>query len=282
MGKKNKASPEERAAKLLKDAEPLHKDFPFLTSPALFDFIQVIVKAYLDAMRYDQSSRDLIARFSLAYRQEAFIKFGHDTIETFALARLIRQANQTPAERKGQLDGLSYINGYKRKGDRLSGEQTTAAEYIISIWRGFSVGLGMKGSKLDGSGGGSGKAVQPLDVMNEELKKHHHEIYSPWYEIAKGITVARLRGQGNVSMAAIIYQVLIGDFYPEKLDAAFGLPMGTSLSAVKAGLGAYWSPEKLIGYGKRLPQIGEGAAAGSGKPEGGRSDLAGGKEPAAA
>ena len=245
-----KGSEDDRLLKLLKMAEPLRAELQLITSPALFNFIEAICKGYLEADRNSNISRNLIAKFAFAFRHEAFLKFGHDTLETFALAKLLR-ATEPEQKRAGRLDAVSYINSQKQKSLRFSAEEVTAAEYIIEVWKAFGKFRMIGGRGIDGGGGGKSQILQPLDVMGEKIWKHHKEIYSPWYEVAKKITIARLRGQGAISMAAIIFKVLIEDYYPDGLDEAFGLCRGDTLKAVKAGLSCYWSPEKLKDWDKR-------------------------------
>lgn len=264
--KKNKDG---RLAKLIREPDPLANELQMILPPLLFSFVEAICKAHLEGSKQDHKSRDLIARFAFAMRAEAFAKFGHDTLETFALGKLLREGQFSYAERLGRLDSISHIKAYKNKGARLSGEQETAAEYIKSIWDAFGKFRTIGGRGFEGGSSRSSQVLQPLDVMGDELYNHYRQIYSPWADAAKYVIVARLRREGNVNIAAVIFKVLIEDFYPEQIDGAFGLPKGTGLRALKHGLSHYWSPERLAGWDKPSPKPmaapGTAAAGGTGK-----------------
>src|SRR5580692_5448123 len=177
-----KKKPEDRLAQLLKEPDPLANELQMIMTPTIFSYVEAICDAYLKASKQDHPSRDLLAKFSLAMRAEAFAKFGHDTLETFALGKLLREVTLSHAERRGRLDSLSHINGYANKGARLSGEQQTAAEYIISVWAAFGKFRTIGARGFEGGGSRSGQVLQPLDVMGDDLFKHYRQIYSPWAE----------------------------------------------------------------------------------------------------
>ena len=279
MGKNNKKRDHaERLAKLIKD-EPEPLLLPMVTSPLIFTFIETICKGYLQMAKLDPPSRDLMARFAFAFRAEAFARFGHDTAETFMLGKMLRQASLSNAELKaGRQDALTYINSQKSKAARLSGEQSTAAEHVIKIWEAFGRFLNISGSQAfsGGAGGDGGRSLQPLDVMGDDLKKHHREIFGPWLCEAQKIRIARLRNNGNITLAAIIFKVLIEDYYPEQLDGAYGMIKGSTLNALKVGLTFYWSPEKIA------PAFAQGPRQAISKASSGARALAGASEPEAA
>jgi hypothetical protein len=117
------------------------------------------------------------------------------------------------------------------------------------VWAAFGRFMSIASRGLGGGGGSRGRVVQPVDVMDQELWDHHRDVYTLWYNQAKITQVDRRRGSSHISLAAIVFKILIDDLYPEEMDIAYGLVRGSSLKGLKAALSAYWSPEAMAAFG---------------------------------
>jgi hypothetical protein len=246
MGKTKKASDESKLARALKRNRKETLDQKLVTSVAIFEPMRALALFYLEKNQFSDASRQYIARLSLAMRQEAFKRFGHDTAETFLLGQLLRQKEEP--QRKGRLDALTFIQRNKNTNQRLTGEQESAAERIKEVWQAFGRGLVSGGRDFAGGGGGGGKggsARHPVDSMSDEFWKHYTQVYQPWYAMAAKVVVARRSGEGALVLPAIVFKVLIEDVYPDNLDHHYMLVKGTTLRYLKKGLGAYYQPEVL-------------------------------------
>jgi len=255
MSKQSKV--EKRLEKLARKPVKLDDEITLILTPKLFGFVKLLCERYLQTSKFDPPSRDLVARFAFAFRQEAFNRFGHDSVETFILGNLIKAAQQNSLifkPKPGRVDSISHIQYYTNKNNRFDSEQQTAAEHIQRVWQAFGKFLVIGGRSMEGGGSPRGQVLSPLDVMGEELWDHYKTLYKPWYKIASQINIHRIRAATSIKMTAITFKILVEDFWPEEVDDAFALVKGTSLRTLKAALSAYWSPERLLGYGKKLPK----------------------------
>ena len=89
-----------------------------------------------------------------------------------------------------------------------------------------------------------------MDIMGEDLYKHHKEIYKPWYEVASKVLLPRRAAGSTISIAALTFKILVEDCYPEQLDEQWALVKGSGLRGFKAGLSAYFDPIQLWAFDK--------------------------------
>lgn len=224
-----------------------------ITSPKIFTNLFQLFQRYLKDQNNSQSSREFLAQMAFAFRQEAYKRFGHDSAETFALAKLLRQVGDGPASAKGRPDALTYLNKSDNPRTRLTADEMSAVEYIQKIWQAFGRFLFMGTRNLERAGTRS-RVLSPMDVMTEDTWIHYKEIYCPWYEVAKKITVNRRQTGGPLSVASITFKIVVEDVYPDALDLGFAMTEGTALRAFKAGLRAYGEPESLRRWANRPVQ----------------------------
>jgi len=255
MGKAKHNKTEKRLQKIV-DQHKEESPLKLLTSAKIFVRIEELCRKYLDVNRYDTPSKELVSQLTFTFRQEAIARFGHDTLETFALAKLVQKGPSLGfIDKPPRVDSITWINNYPSKNSRLSSDQQEAAEKIRDVWEAFGKFLWVTGRSYGGGGGGSrSSATSPLDVMGDDLWKHHQTIFTPWCNIASKTSVNRRMAGGGLTIAAITFKILVEDFYPEAIDKGFGLVKGTALKALKAGLSAYFSPERLVDWGKPPPQ----------------------------
>lgn len=243
---------EQKLLKVLHQSAALEAELQLMLPPKIFEALKLLAEQRLKADRYGQESRDQIARLSLALRQESYMRFGHDTLETFAFGKLLLKQSEFWKPPPPRLDSISHIRLYKRKDDRLSADQEECAHHITSIWAAFGrfLSIGVRGME---GGGSRGRVIQPIEVMGEELWTHHKTIYVPWYNAAKMVGVhqdRRRHSPAKISLAAIVFKILQDDFFPEEIDNSYALPAGTALRCLKAALDGYYSPERLQAFGK--------------------------------
>lgn len=246
MGKN--LSNEEKLAQAIAQAQAIHSrsaaleaELQIILPPKVFDLVHQLARRYLQICEHDQPSRELIALLALMMRQEAFARFGHDTLETVAIGKLL--VRSAPPARKGRLDALTHISRYRSPRMRLDADQEAAAKHIQTIWQAFGKFLFIAQRGMGGGGGQRSRALAPMDVMDEDIYQHYREYYVPWYNLAAKTKVKRQdEGNSSVTLAGIVFKILVEDVYPESIDAAFALIKGTALKALKAGLSAYFNP----------------------------------------
>lgn len=236
--------------KLLKNAHKfaaLEAELQLIYPVKVFDQILVLAAAYLAERKYDAPSRDLVSRLAFSLRQETYQRFGHESLETIALAKLLRPVPRGFREKPPRLDAISHMRGYP-KNHRLTAQQEAAAEMIKKVWEAFGRFRFVGARGMEGGGGG-GQVLQPLDVMGDDLWEHYCKVYKPWYTEASKITVTRKRFQvGGVSIAAVAFRVLVEDFFPEEVDKGYALVQGTTYRALRAGLSAYYEPKAFKSF----------------------------------
>lgn len=241
--KANRPNAEARLLKALDNTKLAAPLGPMVTSAKVFQPFKEIVRAYLEANRYSDTSRNLVSNLAFHFRQEAFRRFKHDTAETFQLAELIRPQTVV-VERTVSLGATAHIMQNPNVKMRLDVEEEAAADMIVKIWAAF--GKGLSGGSRDFSRiGGSGQILHPLDTMDEDLWLHYKQVYKPWYNIAARLAVSRKEAGTSLSVAAIVFLILVQDSYPEKIDTNYAMKKGTTLVALKAALACYWKPEGL-------------------------------------
>jgi len=250
MAKAKKPTAEERLNKALEGLAPFEAELQLLLPAQVWPFVEAFCRLHLqkDASR---EARELVAQLALTLRQEALRKFGHDTLETFKLARLLREGTARWQAKPPRLDSISHMKRYLHKPHRLSGDQESAANDIRMVWEAFSKFLEIAGRGIGGGGSSRAQALGPVDVMGESLWEHHRDIFKPWQNIASRTVVRRRTVTDNhLTIAAVVFKVLVEDLYPEELDTHFALVKGTALRALKAGLDAYHTPYRLEAWGR--------------------------------
>lgn len=216
---------------------------PLVTSVKIFAPFSGFVRAYLIANQYSEASKHHVAEMAFHFRKEAFKRFGHDTIETFELAQLLKPKQDI--SRPGRLDAVSHIMGYPARRHRLGDEQLDAADQIKKIWKALGKGIDGSGGRDLSRTGGSGRALHPIDTMDEELYVHYRKVYVPWHNQAARLQIGRKWNSEPVSIAAIVYNILIGDIYPEQVDAGYKLVKGAALHCLQQALLCYDCPQRM-------------------------------------
>jgi hypothetical protein len=262
-----KLPPDQRLIQALEKDKETAPIGPMVTSAKIFLPFYTICKHYLESQGRTESIRHFVAEMALAFRAEARSRFGHDTIETLLLSKLLKEDRE--GARVGRPDALTYIQSNKRVHLRLDAEQQTAAEQIIQVWKAFGKGLMIGGRDLNRVGG-SGRVLHPLDVMDQDLWEHYKETYQPWQEVTKKIPVSRREAGSSLTLASITFSILVDDVYPENVDKGYMLTKGTALRGLKKALTHYWEPWKLLkqpdqpsgqGPEARLPSTGDNPLA---------------------
>lgn len=271
MAKQPKATPEERLNKALDGLALFEDELQLLLPAQVWPYVETLAR--LQLLTDTKESRDLIAQLALACRQEALRRFGHDTLETFKLARLLREGTDRWHPKPPTLDAITHINNYSNKHQRFTMEQDAAANNICVVWSAFGKFLEIAGRGIGGGGSARSQALGPVDVMGQDLWDHHREVFKPWQFAASRAVVRRRSITGNnLTIAAVVFKVLVEDMYPEDLDHHFALLGGTALKAVKAGLDAYHDPKRLTDWGKtpqNTPPAPQTGGQGARQPSGG-------------
>jgi len=231
MRSKEIQSTEKRLVKAL-EKTPVPVGLPCLFTDKMWEFVHKMCRDHLQTNNRTQASREFVANFAFTLRQEAFNRFGHDTLETFALVDLLKE--QPCAGKAPKLDSLTHIAQYRNKADRLSADQEAAAEKIKSVWHAFAKGRSSSSSLM--AGGKRSQFLHPIETMDEDLLEHYRSTYVPWYERAQQVWVDKPR----VRLVAVVLKIVVEDWYPELLDEAYSLNRGVALHALKNGLNGYW------------------------------------------
>lgn len=249
---KPKLTAEQKLQKALADLAPFEAELSLLLPAQVWPFVEALCRLHLLADSVE--GRELVAQLALTLRQEALRKFGHDTLETFALARLLREGTARWHPKPPRLDSITHINKAKHPPHRLTGDQDAVAHNICEVWTAFGKFLEVASRGIGGGGSARSQALGPVDVMGEELWKHHRTVFTPWqYKAARTVVERRTSTGNHLTIAAVVFKVLVEDIYPEELDRQFALVGGTALKALKAGLDAYYTPERLDAWGKPKP-----------------------------
>lgn len=220
---------------------------PVLFTGKTSGLILELCRHHLNDNKNSQASRSLLAALGFSLRIEAMMKFGHDSVESFAIAKLLGTV-QGFQPKPPRPDALSYIQNAKRKEARLNIDQRAAADQIALVWDAFGKFLNMGARSLEGGGGNRTRALAPMDVMDQETYDEVYKKYFvPWYEVVKKITVARRIAGPLLTVAAVTFKVIVEDKYPDDIDRAFGLTKGMALRALKFGLRHYWNPDPARG-----------------------------------
>lgn len=257
--KAKKPSAEERLIKEAQYNKEMEATLSVLMPPKVWLFVETLCRLHMQASNDSPEARDLVAQFALACRQEGLARFGHDSLESFALVKLLR-AGPRWNPKPPRLDAITYINNQVNRGLRLSMHQEEAANHIVEVWQAYGKFLEITGRGLGGGGGARSRAQGPVDVMGEELWAHHRDIYTPWYRVATLVPVARRHAGPALTMAALVFKILVEDIYPEEADRNYALLGGTALKALKVALDSYSNPLLLANWGK--PKVLEGSNPG--------------------
>lgn len=250
---KPKITPQERLTKALEGLAPFEAELHLLLPAQIWPYVETLCRLLLSAD--NKESRDLVAQLALTCRQEALRKFGHDTLETFALARMLREGTSRWQPKQPVKDSITHINSYPHKPHRFTSQQEDAAHQIREVWEAFGKFLDIAGRGIGGGGSARGQALSPVDVMGDSMWEHHRDVFKPWLNKAARTVVERRTSAGmHLTIAAVVFKVLKEDIYPEDLDTQFALIKGTTLKALKAGLDAYYAPAKLDLWGKPPPK----------------------------
>lgn len=258
MAKAPKLSAEEKLNKALDGLAPFEAELSLLLPAQVWNFVEALCRLHLQADATKQG-RELVAQLALTMRQEALRRFGHDTLETFALARMLREGTARWQPKEPRLDAISHINNAKHPPHRLTSDQQEAAEDIREVWTAFGKFLEIAGRDIGGGSSSRATALGPVDVMGEGLWEHHRDVFKPWqFKASRTVVLRRTSTSNHLTIAAVVYKVLVEDIYPAELDLHFALVGGTALKALKAGLDAYRNPDRLDGWGKppAAPQTG--------------------------
>jgi hypothetical protein len=219
---------------------------PLVTSAKVFRPFYDICAFYLEKNSHSETARNLVATLAYHFRSEAQARFKHDTVECYELTKLLQKNVGADNIRRGRIDAISHINSNPNMMMRLDVDQMENAESIQRIWQAFGKGL-MESVRDISRQGGSGQILHPLDTMDQGLWEHYQRYYKPWYRFASRITIAR-KGQGQpVSVAGIIFTILVKDLYPEELDQMYELKRGVCLKVFRRALTHYQRPEELEG-----------------------------------
>jgi hypothetical protein len=215
---------------------------PLVTSDKIFRPFYDIVKFYLDKHGYSEVAKTVVADMAFAFKAEAMSRFGHETVEAHLLGYLLRpKINGTNV---GRLDALSHIQRHPRRNMRLDAEQESAADNIKNVWQAFGKGLMIGGRDLSRVGG-SGRVLHPCDTMDDELWKHYKEYYQPWHDATNRVPIVRREAGSSVSVASLVFSILVNDVYPDNVDKGYMLTKGTALRVLKKALTNYWTPDKI-------------------------------------
>lgn len=265
----SKSNTEKKLLKHLSKNQALEAELQLVFPIKVFAAIEELARAHLAENRQDHSSRERVSKLAFTLRQETYLRFGHESLETILLGKLLRPATGGWKQPAPRLDSISYMRTYP-KNHRLNAQQEAAAEMIKKVWEAFGRFrfIGARNLETGGMGGG-GQALQPLDVMGDEIWDHYKKYYIPWYKMASVISVHRKRyAPGAVSLAAISFRVLVEDFFPEEIDSSFGLVKGSAYRGLRAALDAYYEPDAFNTFlkGAMQPQDAPSAPAASKAP----------------
>lgn len=254
--------------KLLKNTSKfaaLEAELQLIFPLKVFAQIEDLARVHLETNKYDFPSRDRISRLAFILRQETFAKYGHESLETIALAKLLRPTPKGWQPKPPRLDAISHMRGYS-KHHRMDAHQEAAADMIKRVWDAFGRFRLIGGRGMEGGRGG-GQVLHPLDVMGDELWEHYCKVYKPWYLVASKISIHRRRySEGSLSLAALVFKVLVEDFFPEEVDNMFACIQGTCYRGLRAALSSYYDPPALESFIKSSVVAGTVVDERSGKP----------------
>lgn len=234
-----KSKIEKKLLKATNSGAALESEIPLIMPPAIFDQVLKLSKKLLQVSP-DQITRDQVAKLALTFRQEAFGRHGHDTPETFAFADMLFTTTSGGFKPKPpRPDSLTHIANYRRRESRLDAFQEDAADWIIKVWQAYGRGLMIAGRGFEGGGSRRSQVVQPVEVMGEDIWEHYQARYKPWYRAITGVLVDRRKAGSKLTVASLVFRILVEDVYPEELDGHFALLKGTCLKVLKLALSAY-------------------------------------------
>lgn len=225
-----------------------------LLMPAnIFGFVAQLVRLALD--HGGPADREMVASMALHMREASRQRFGHDSVETLALVKLFNAPAAGWTPKPPRLDSITHMQANPHKPHRLTTEEEAAASNIIAIWAAYGKFLEMTGRGIGGGGSARSSAIGPVDVMGQDTWEHHQEVFGPWQAAASRVVVERrVVGGTHLTLAAVVFKVLVEDTYPEELDRHFALFGGTARKALKWGLNHYYAPERLADWAKKPPQ----------------------------
>lgn len=242
----------EHEKKLLKNANKfaaLEKELQLVLPPKVFAAIEEMARCYLEESRFDDISREKVSKLAFILRQETYTRFGHESLETIALSKVLQRTHKGWVQPPPRLDSISYMRTY-HKLHRLDTQQESAAAMIRVVWDAFGKFRFIGARGMGGGGGGSGQNLHPLDVMGEETWQHYQEHYVPWYKKAAMISVTRRRylSVEGLSLAGVVFKILVEDYFPEEVDKGYGLVDGMAYRALRAALTGYYDHEALESF----------------------------------
>lgn len=247
-----KLSPEERLMQATEGELQTEATMQLLMPPKVFAGLAELVRVLLQGGRH--MDRNLVAQLALQMRTDSRLRFGHDSVETFALVKLMGEDRQRWSPKLPRVDAVTHIQHSPHLPHRLNTEQEDAADSIIEVWAAYGKFLEMSGRGIGGGGGNRSSALNPVDVMGQPTWDHHRDVYSPWHFAASRTIVERRTSNGeHLTLASVVFKILVEDTYPHELDKAFALVGGTALKALKWGLTHYHNPAKVAEWGKKPP-----------------------------
>jgi len=214
---------------------------PTTTDPRVFKKLEALCAIAIAASKNDPVVRAAIASLNIEMRTVAGERIGHDGIDNTVLSQLLKRTDPNkpmghvpPAPMRDPIDVLE-LNGV------LEPVHVSAARGMRDIWQAFGRCLTVSGRGYERSGGGvkRASALQPLDVMGEETWEFYKEVFTPWYNTVKNLTISK-KTTGNVKAFDIIFRIVIDEYFPDAVDSFMQLESGTALRVMKTHLGRFF------------------------------------------
>lgn len=216
-------------------------------NPRLFRALEKLCVAAISCSDNHPLVRAAVASISLELRLSAQSMHGHETVDAMAIHGLLKKTDPNRPAHKAPASRLSPLTELEAR-HKLGPSQLSAAQVIQVVWRAFGKFLTISGRGYDkGSGQVTrARALQPMDVMGQEVWETYRNLYCPWYEKASRRSVNRK--VGRVAVTEVVFKIVLPDYdlHPHEVDQLYGLKPGDALKTLRHELGIFFDPHGKI------------------------------------
>lgn len=203
---------------------------PIILEPRIAKALETVCKT---ALAYGQNHREVrasIGNLIVLLEQQV----SEPCVEVISLRNVLKRAEPGYSSRPAvELDPIYELASGSNP--KLSPDQQAAAYQIKKIWTAFSRYLSVQAKNLESPGGSKGRRLDPLDSMSAEVARLWQDTYIPWYNKARKVYIAK----SGINEGELVLKVVVECDWPHQLDKRFGLPPGSSLTAVQHQLTSF-------------------------------------------
>jgi len=227
------------------DASALASSIQTILSPKLFKEVEALcVQAIASSGNHD-AVRRRIGGVIFQMRMLSMAAFGHETIDTYMLSQLLERTNPDykppmASDAPTRKDPITEMENRHQ----LDADQLSAAMIFREMWTAWGRFLQITSRNYEGQGDGGNrsKALNPIDVMSQDVYEKWQNIFVPWARASKERAVPRRRF-GKVLPEHILFEVIVKGNFPDEVDRQLNLVPGSAKKCLKQELKLMLDPD---------------------------------------